>query len=218
MDNWKKCEEVRTMQTKRQNGFTLIELLVVIAIIAMLASMLLPVLLRARERARRVQCASNLREIGLAMHMYASSWGEVFPVTGVSGNKGSAFGLLYPDCVDDMKLFHCLSDSGPGRKPAIDSKKVLSGGSYLYAAYGASTGSNSRLEIAADRDARGDLGNHAFDGANILFTGGNVEWTVDRDTTDKSLDMDDNDDLALEDDVGDSSVQATTDGYLGPAE
>ena len=206
------------MKTESRKGFTLIELLVVIAIIAMLASMLLPVLLRARERARRVQCAGNLREIGLAMHMYASNWGEVFPVTGVSDNKGTALGLLYPDCVDDIRLFHCPSDTTPGRKPSLDSKKLLAGGSFLYAAYGASTGSNSRLEIAADRDARGDASNHMFDGANVLFTGGNVEWAVDRDTSDKSLDMEDNDDLALEDDVGDSSAQATTDGYLGPAE
>ena len=58
----------------RRKGFTLIELLVVIAIIAILAAILFPVFATARERARASSCLSNIKQINVAMQMYAADW------------------------------------------------------------------------------------------------------------------------------------------------
>jgi prepilin-type N-terminal cleavage/methylation domain-containing protein/prepilin-type processing-associated H-X9-DG protein len=71
---------------RRRPGFTLIELLVVIAIIAVLIALLLPAVQAAREAARRAQCVNNLKQLGLALHNYASVNSEAFPWAQGPGN------------------------------------------------------------------------------------------------------------------------------------
>jgi prepilin-type N-terminal cleavage/methylation domain-containing protein/prepilin-type processing-associated H-X9-DG protein len=67
------------IRRRNQRGFTLIELLVVIAIIAILAALLLPALAKAKEKAKRTQCMSQMRQVGIAFNLYSMDSGGAFP-------------------------------------------------------------------------------------------------------------------------------------------
>ncbi len=81
-------EGMHTKNTER--AFTLIELLVVIAIIAILAALLLPALASAKQRAWTTSCTSNLRQVGLAMRMFADDNNEFYPESGSDIHWGDA--------------------------------------------------------------------------------------------------------------------------------
>ena len=85
-------------------AFTLVELLVVIAVIGILAALLLPVLSKGKERAQRMRCASNLRQIAMASFMFADDHEDFFPaqegdglqIAAIGGNGKNFYDLLMP--------------------------------------------------------------------------------------------------------------------------
>jgi prepilin-type N-terminal cleavage/methylation domain-containing protein/prepilin-type processing-associated H-X9-DG protein len=76
----------RAVRPAGRQGFTLVELLVVVGIIALLISILMPVLNTARERAQRIVCANQLKQLGAAVHMYANENKGRLPFGGRDGN------------------------------------------------------------------------------------------------------------------------------------
>jgi prepilin-type N-terminal cleavage/methylation domain-containing protein/prepilin-type processing-associated H-X9-DG protein len=137
----------------KRNGFTLIELLVVVAIIAILASILLPSLTAAKNSARKAQCISNLRQLGLASQMYWDDH-ENFSFRYFSGvtNGGRLywFGWIKDGAEGDREfdavqgaLYPYVQERGPEVCPSLNYSSSL----YKYKARGAAYGYGYNLYL-----------------------------------------------------------------------
>jgi prepilin-type N-terminal cleavage/methylation domain-containing protein len=101
------------IRKSKPTAFTLIELLVVIAIIAILASLLLPALARAKARAQRIGCTSQLKQVGLAHRLFSNDHGDKFPFD-VNDTEGGSKGTTEPGATVDggsaIAIYRCLSN------------------------------------------------------------------------------------------------------------
>src|SRR5947207_1538939 len=111
--------ESKRQSSRRRSGaagFTLIELLVVIAIIAVLSAILFPVFAQAREKARQSSCASNMRQMSLAVQMYTQDYDERLPLAATA--TATSF-LNWHDLADpyvkNIQIWICPSSTEPIR-------------------------------------------------------------------------------------------------------
>jgi prepilin-type N-terminal cleavage/methylation domain-containing protein/prepilin-type processing-associated H-X9-DG protein len=178
------------MESGKRQGFTLVELLVVVAIISILASLLLPAVIQAKARARRIQCASDLKQIGLAYHMFLHDHDNKLPME-VSTNDGGTLeflqGAYLAGGMFDYKHFQVLSNylntpslvwcpSDRARSPA-DFFPPLQNSNVSYFVGANADYATPTSMLAGDRNITNTLAG----GGSIIFLNGSpgLSWTTD---------------------------------------
>lgn len=159
-----------TRPSIRRNGFTFLELMVSMALILVLMALLAPMLMRGRESARRSACASNLTQLGGALHLYAQDYDGRFPAV---TNDWTAITQLYSK---NRQVNACPNEPAASRaqfQPGVLAK-TGAGSMQLYSSY------NYRAGLANDDPAEEplatDWSHWHDDGMNVLYLGGNVRW------------------------------------------
>lgn len=99
--------------SRSPGGFTLVELIVVVAVIAILISLLVPVLGRARSEAETVKCRANLKSLGLALNLYAQNNNQDYPVAERCHNPHLDLLELTAGYVNPPELFYCPANTEP---------------------------------------------------------------------------------------------------------